>query len=800
MAAQPPGAEVVGTVVDLSGGVLPGASVTLTAEPVGGAGTASVVNFTVTDGRGRFIFPGVDPGRYALTVELFGYARTVHGLFELSGGESTDLRIELALASVTEVVTVDATTGAGVPIEEDRFESDFLRVFQLPGDRFQDALPLLPGVVRDPRGRLSFNGTRASQSTLLVNGTNATDPVTGQFAIELPLSVVDTVEVHAVPYSAEFGRVSGAVTEIRTRAGDDSWQFDFDSLFPSPRFRGGKLNGINTATPRVQVSGPLSPGRAWISQAVSYRFVRSEVKEPIIGEDEEIVEGIDIFTQIDLRLNDRHSLTGTFSAFPTTVDNMEIDSIRPAVATPEADIGGWNVAVVDEFVADSNTLWRTRFAARGFDVAVRPQASGVARLGPDGLRGNYFNEIDRQSTQLEFGTARLRGWRLRGQEHLVKIGAEAFVTSFDGTDRSGPIEVVGADGGLLKRITFEGDGVLSASDVMTSAFIQDHWQVTPRLALDLGLRYDFSSMLSDGDLSPRLAFSLALDPGRRTVVKGGWGFYFDQIFLQVDAFESFQRRVEQQFAGSPASPLGPPVVFENRLDPDGLDEPRSWAWNIELDRQLTPSLLLRVNYRENQARDRLLINRVRDATDAALVLSSNGSLTSREFDATLRWTLEERGDLFFSFSKIRATGDLNDFGLVYDNHREPLVLDNATARQPFEVPNRLLMWGLLELPYGLTVTPGIEWRDGFLFTVFNEDYSVAGERNSTRFPSFLSVDVAVNKRMELFGRRFSVGLQLYNLTNRHNPRDVISNLASSHFGEFRNSVDTSVSLKLGVGL
>ena len=70
--------------------------------------------------------------------------------------------------------------------------------------------PQQPGVIRDPRGRLSFNGTRPSQSTLLVNGTNATDPVTGQFAVELPLSVIDTVEVHAIPYSAEFGQVSGA--------------------------------------------------------------------------------------------------------------------------------------------------------------------------------------------------------------------------------------------------------------------------------------------------------------------------------------------------------------------------------------------------------------------------------------------------------------------------------------------------------------------------------------------------------------------------------------------------------------
>ncbi len=304
----------------------------------------------------------------------------------------------------------------------------------------------------------------------------------------MPLSVVETVEVHAVPYSAEFGRVSGAVTEVRTVAGDDHWDLNFGSLIPRPRFRGGTINGINTATPRVQVSGPLKRGRAWISQAFDYRFVRSEVKENIPGDTEEIVEGFDVFTQVDLKFTGRHSMTGTLSVFPSTVDNLGISSIDFGEATPEADFGGWNVALVDRLATDANTLWETRLALRGFDVAVRPAGAGPAQLTPDGLRGNYFNEIDRTSTQLELGVARLQSWSWRGQQHLAKLGVQVFATSFEGVDRSRPIEVRGADGRLLKRITFRGPGELEASDVMTSGYVQDHWQVSSRLALDLGLR------------------------------------------------------------------------------------------------------------------------------------------------------------------------------------------------------------------------------------------------------------------------------------------------------------------------
>ena len=84
--------------------------------------------------------------------------------------------------------------------------------------------------------------------------------------------------------------------------------------------------------------------------------------------------------------------------------------------------------------------------------------------------------------------------------------------------------------------------------------------------------------------------------------------------------------------------------------------------------------------------------------------------------------------------------------------------------------------------------------------MFAEDYTVVGERNRAEFPRFVSVDVAVTKRLDLFGRRVDLGVQAYNLTSHENPRDVVSNLASPSFGELRNSVGPTVALKLGLGL
>lgn len=784
--------RIAGTVVDADAHLVPGALVTLMAGDV-------VVATATTDESGGFAFEGLAAGPYRVVAELSGYKRSEHPPVQLVPGQSVRARLLLEVAPVSEVVNVVGTTEAGAPLEEDEIRSELLRVFQLPADRFQAALPLLPGVVRDPRGRLSFNGTRPSQSTLLVNGTNATDPVTGQFAFELPLTVVDTVEVHAIPYSAEFGRVSGAVANVTTLAGDDHWDVDFGGLFPDPRVRNGTLVGINKITPHVRISGPLREGKAWLSQAFSYRFVRSRVKAEIPGDDEEVLQGFDAFTQIDVQVNDRHSVTATLSVFPTQVDNVGIDSLTLADATPDSKNRGWNMAVSDVLATGPDTAWQTQIALRKFDVAVRPKGPGPAQLTPDGLRENYFNEIDRRSRQFEFGIARLQSWSWGSQQHLFKAGAQVLATGFDGIDRSRPIDVRGANGRLLRRITFRGSGELAASDVITSAYLQDHWQVSPRLALDLGLRYDHDSMIGESHFSPRAAFSLSLDDAGRTIVKGGWGLFFDQSFLQIDAFRQFQQRVEQDFDGMTDTATGPAVVFENRVVPGEFEEPTSLVWNLEFDRQFGTAFLVRVNYRENRATHRPVIERVADDAGAALELSSTGELTAREFDATVRWTLEDRGTLFLSFSKMRTSADLNDFGVIYDNYRDPLVLDNEVSLQPFDVPNRVLLWGVLTLPKGITVTPGIEWRSGFPYSVHAEDYSAVGEQNRSRFPHFFSADVGVTKALSLFGTEIRVGVQAYNLTSHHNPRDVVSNIASAAFGEFRNSVGSSFGLKLDLG-
>jgi len=792
------GATIRGTVTDSTDLVLPG-TVVVCYSSIG-----PFPYLTTTGDSGTFEFPDLVPATYFLIATRPGYQEFVHSPIVIQGAEDVLVHVNLSPATHVERVRVEERLDAPIsddPREAESFSSNVIRALPLPSDRFQELLPFLPGVVRDPRGRLNFNGTRASQSTLLVNGSTATDPVTGEFAVELPLKAVESVQVHTIPYSAEFGRVTGAVANVVTHAGNDQWDLDFDNPIPSFRVRGGKLQGISSATPQVHFSGPLSKGRAWISQGLGYRFVRSRARDMVFpGDDEEVLSGADSFTQLDLKLSEMHSLTATFSLFPSEVDNLGIDTLHPEEATPDFESNGWNFAVADKVISSSNTVWETQFAVRELDVSLEPQGSGTSRLTVDALRDNYFNELDRDAAQTELRFSRLQFLPSRFGPHVIKTGASAFYTRFTAIDRSTPIEILRADGSRSRRIEFSGSGELSGSDLGAAAYVQDQWRPSPRFGLDLGLRYEFNRVTDAHHVAPRIAVAFSPGESERTILKAGFGVFFDHVFVHAAEFERFQQRTEI-FYDDDGAPSGPPRAFQNRIATEGLRLPKSTAWHVELDQALTESWILRAAYRERHGSREMVVDRITSGPEApALLLSSRGRSTSKEFDVTLRWDLPGRDELFFSFARTRADGDLNDFGHLYGNVREPLILESEKSNKSFDVPERFLAWGVFGIRGGWTVAPGIEWRTGFPYTVFNEDYNVVGSRNrGGRLPDFFSADVRFTKQIELFGKDARIGFQVLNLTGHFNPRDIISNQASADFLTVRNSVGFSLTPRFQVG-
>jgi hypothetical protein len=410
----------------------------------------------------------------------------------------------------------------------------------------------------------------------------------------------------------------------------------------------------------------------------------------------------------------------------------------------------------------------------------------------DGIAGNYFNRIDRGSRRYDGGTTLSAGFGNRWGTHLLSVGGQFSSASYHGIDESLPVVVSRADGTPLRRIDFVGASSVSSSKSEQGVFADDQWAVNSNLTFHAGARYAHDSLSGDHTFAPRFDASVAPFTGRNTVVKAGIGRFNGNLPLNADGFAERQHRLVTDLEGSEFN--GRSILIENILDADGLRTPSTTIWNVELDHELARDLLARVSYRRSSGARQLVVDAI---NGEALVLSSRGTSRSRELEATIRRRFTSRGELNVSYVRSRAEGDLNDYASLFADVRDAIIRPNEYGRQPFDVPNRFLLWGIVHLPYKITVSPTVEYRDGFPYTVVDETHSVVGRRNSdARYPRLFTLDMAITKDVRLISKqRARVGLQVFNLTGHFNPRDVQNNTGSATYGTYANNADRHVRAK-----
>ena len=103
-AAQGTLGRLAGTVLDTSGGVLPGATVTLTSI------ATNQVQTTVTNETGGFLFPQLQVGNYKVTVELQGFKTASFPDVVINVNQEYSLTAKLEIGEITETVVVEASS------------------------------------------------------------------------------------------------------------------------------------------------------------------------------------------------------------------------------------------------------------------------------------------------------------------------------------------------------------------------------------------------------------------------------------------------------------------------------------------------------------------------------------------------------------------------------------------------------------------------------------------------------------------------------------------------------------------
>jgi hypothetical protein len=168
-----------------------------------------------------------------------------------------------------------------------------------------------------------------------------------------------------------------------------------------------------------------------------------------------------------------------------------------------------------------------------------------------------------------------------------------------------------------------------------------------------------------------------------------------------------------------------------------------------------------------------------------LALSSAGRSTERGLETTVGYQRADTGNEFYvSYVRSSARGDLNTFESLEGLSKDPFIQPNQFGSLPTEIPNRLIAWGLLRIPGGLTFAPFLTVRNGFPYSTIDGNWVYVGSRNGVRLPTFESLDISVTRVVDLPRQlpRARVGLKLYNLMAVNTERDIQRNVASPDFG------------------
>jgi hypothetical protein len=244
-------ATLQGTVSDAKGAVIPNATVTVRNK------STSFERSTQTDSAGNYQVAALPVGNYTVEVKVQGFKTQVADQVTLEVAKTVLQNFQLDIGAVSEQVLVlsdlpvieTATTSVGTVINQRTVQE-----IPLNGRHFVDLGLLIPGSVTPPqngfltaplRGQGSFAintaGNREDTVNFMINGINLNDMVQNQITFQPSINTVQEFKADNSTFSAEYGRNSGAIVNIATRAGTNDYHgelFEFlrNNVFDARNF------------------------------------------------------------------------------------------------------------------------------------------------------------------------------------------------------------------------------------------------------------------------------------------------------------------------------------------------------------------------------------------------------------------------------------------------------------------------------------------------------------------------------------------------------------------------------------
>ncbi|MBV8551005.1 MAG: TonB-dependent receptor [Acidobacteriaceae bacterium] len=636
-----------------------------------------------------------------------------------------------------------------------------------------DALPLIPGVIRSPQGALTISGSGEHRSALIVNSADVTDPATGQFGTTVPIDSVETLNVYQTPFLAEYGRFTAGLVSVETRRGTDNWKWEINDPFPDFRIRSDHLRGLMDATPRLNLEGPLIPDKLFFSEGFEYEMRKVPVITLPFPENQEITQGINSFSQFDYIVSPTQLITAAVHVAPQQMQNVNMNAFNPESTVPDASVHNETATLADKLTVRQGDLFENTLSYTRFSAGVWAHGIEDLVITPEGNSGNYFAQQQRTSSRAGWlSTYSLHPVRTFGV-HNVKVGGYLAGSSEDARIVERPFGIFDTSGNLLQQVSFTPGSPVHKADTEMSFFGQDHWVLSSRLAVDTGLRAESQALTDTLRLAPRVGIAWTPFAEAGTVIRAGIGLFYDRVPLNVFGFPHYPSQVVTTYNAAGQVVPGP-IDYVNMLgqvDPNnpfvihgrtpGNFSPQSTTWTLQMEQPLFRVLKLRASYMQNDGTGLVMLNPLAPPPGSALgsmLLTGNGQSSYRQLEVTARIRLQgDRQQLFLSYVRSRAQGDLNDFNNYLGSFPAPVIRPNQFGNLPSDLPNRVLMWGLLHFPYKIQLAPIAEWRSGFPYLVTNAAQAYVGAPYQQRYPNFLSIDARISKDVKI--NKHTVGSQ-----------------------------------------
>ncbi len=221
---------LLGSVIDSSGAVVPGAKVVILEVSRG------IDRETATNESGLYSFPNLEAGRYRISVEAPGFQKSVRDGADVLVNSTLRADFELKPGQVSETIEVSSS---GALLQTDRADTgrkiETRQVAEMPlgfNRNFQSLLNLVPGARRAFRPHSEFfnssdtlssevNGQNRLVNNLQLEGVD-NNHRSGLLQVLIPpIEAIAAVDISTSNYEAELGRASGAVTNVTLKSGSN---------------------------------------------------------------------------------------------------------------------------------------------------------------------------------------------------------------------------------------------------------------------------------------------------------------------------------------------------------------------------------------------------------------------------------------------------------------------------------------------------------------------------------------------------------------------------------------------------